>query len=146
MALTKTASGGWAGRWGCNGGQHQRWVGINPTLCHSYPIRPHQLFRQSFKVMSWSSYINMSNGICLSWRVAIWKGITWALFESILTEDLAWSWLQMPQCSGLTDSVFFLLCEPIKFPLQISTFKIPYNTWHLETFLAIVEGFLYLEN
>ena len=29
------------------------------------------------------------------------------------------------QCSGLTDSVFFLLGELIKFLLRISTFKIP---------------------
>ena len=57
----------------------------------------------------------------------------------ILTANASVQWTD-----GL--SFFFLLCEPIKFPLQMSTFKIPYNTWHFEMFLAIVDGFLYLEN
>ena len=49
--------------------------------------------------------------------------------------------------NGLTDQAFFLLGAPIKFPPQNSLqSKIPHTIWHIEKFLAIFDGFFYLDN
>ena len=92
-------------------------VGSIPLYATLILSGPKKLFGQSFKVVSLSNYIAMSNGLCKSWRVAVWNGISWALSKSILTEDLVWSWLQMAQWPDRLSA--FQLGEPLKFPLNI---------------------------
>ena len=70
-------------------------------------------------------------------------GITMALTECILTEDLAWSCLLMAELAG-TPSVF-LLAELLKLPLNILSTQSLHNSWQLKKFLAWFYRILYLE-
>ena len=99
----------------------------------------------SCKGHCWPTYLLKSNELWLSWRVTVWEGITWALTEYILTEDLAWSWLWITQWADRM-SVFPAGWTTIVPPPNVLHSKSLHNTWHLGKFLAIFDGFLYFSS
>ena len=99
-----------------------------------------------FKRHCWPTYIDMSNELCSSWMVTVWEGITWDLTKCILTEVLAWTWLQM-NCKWAVRHCVFPAGWATKVPpLNCLPSKSLHDTWHLEKFLALLDGFLYLEH
>ena len=68
----------------------------------------------SFKVLSWSNFIIMSNQLWWFWGVRVWQGITLALTKCILRDGPAWRCLQMIQWAD----------RPSDFPVGLAT-KVP---------------------
>ena len=101
---------------GATAGNIEGEMGSFPTYATLIWSGPKKLFRQRFKVMSWSTYIGMSNGLCLFEGGSVGRHHMGPIRKH---PDRIFCLILIANASvGWQTDWFFLLGEPLKFPLQ----------------------------